>query len=120
MFENMTKCKKSWKLFCEWIYNKYGYKNLRENDFFSIDINIFTYKESTHIIDDDFILFIMPFFFDEYKIFIGIYNDSEDFYFDISYNKNECYETDYYSKNRLSVSQRACEKAFEILEKNKK
>lgn len=111
MFENMMKYEKAWKLFCEWIDKKYNYEFDRE--YFIIGY----YYEK---LSNDFILAVMPFFFDEYKIDIQSgYLSSEKIMSSLTSEYGFRPDSEMYfvkNKERIIVLKKACEKAFEILE----
>jgi hypothetical protein len=95
MFENMMKYKKAWDLFWEWLKEK------------KVAI-------STEIA----ILAILPFFFDEYNIYITMILDAVWTIFIVtSAVTYEKLKTNYINNERIEALQVACEKAFEILNK---
>lgn len=108
MFKNMMKYEKAWDKFCNWLLKKYESKY-----FYSIEIIIELYP-------DNFILAVMPFFFDDYDINIYPGQCSEGLYFVIFYNQIDIYDSgdyNFYYSDRKENLIKACEKAFKIFNK---
>ena len=101
------KLKKAWNTFLKWLKEEYSITSGNKKFFTCCDQDY---------IHDNLILSIMLFFFDEYEIIIEI---------SLSWIGWECYikkvKTDIFFSDRfnfrLESSKAACERAFEILEK---
>jgi hypothetical protein len=117
MFEKMLTYKKAWGLFCKWLKKKYCICVIK-NNYFHIPITCrdCDFDNQDYEIEDDFILSIMPFFFDEYEIFMQIRRISKNNYMSVTTDtyRNEFHFHRY--KNRMAALIPASEKAFEILE----
>lgn len=96
MFENMIKHEKAWRLFIDWFRDRYGLR-----------IKIYESRES------DFILCIMPFFFDEYNIDIEPSGNGTVIHFRDKLKNFTCQS---FTGERKESFIKACEKAFKILE----
>lgn len=112
MYEKMMKYKKVRKLFCDWIYDKYGF-SFEDNEFYKyIGENPYNAISYEYYPENDIILCLMPFFFDEQGIVIEIFKNRRTYMYEIWID----YGFYFGVKNRLKALQAACEKAFEILE----
>jgi hypothetical protein len=119
MFEKMIIHENGWREFYKWIQSKY--KNLWRQTEYSeqrSDDKYFHYGDnwkSIKYIDNDFILSIMPFFFDEKDIDIDTgKNRPANKHWSTIGNDDEC--EIYRKDDREKALIAACEKAFEIYE----
>lgn len=106
MFKKMMESKKTWEEFCERVSKKYDLLSNGKHFYYKRVID--RYKEFTN---DDFILSIMPFFFDKKGIEIEPSGTCCHIYLD-----NLLLKT-FAGDDRDLPLRQACEKAFEIREK---
>jgi hypothetical protein len=109
VFEKMMTYKKAWAEFCEWIGKRYEYVQLYKDKKFYRNKEDVIYNEDDLSIWNDFILFVMPFFFDEF----GIEVNTDIISCTVLYKRfNECIV----AADREKALIKGCEKAFLILE----
>jgi len=116
MFEKMMECKKSWKLFCEWIFENY---QIDINAYYNVFYLINAYEDASVEINKNIILSIMPIFFDEHEINEYVDQDINGIYYKMFYGQIGYYDSsndDIYFSDRTEALQAACIKAFELLE----
>lgn len=110
MFKKMMKYTKAWEMFCEWI-------ELKENCYWVDDFNFFAISDT--MINNNFILPIMPFFFDKFNLHLKAEDRCSTLYSRNKETENKLPSVNYLSHcigdNRKKTLIAACEKAFEIL-----
>jgi len=123
MFRKMMEYENAWDEFREWLDYKYGivYKMFK---FSCSGVKHFIVTGTNKIIAHDFILSIMPFFFDKKEIYIhgqklAITDKKRKWEYRIEYNENGITKYKWSDKfdNREEALKQVCEIGFEIFNK---
>lgn len=117
MFEEMMKHEKAWEKFCKWIKEKYNLNTYGVPGFYEeVDCDNCGDIAFEYEIDNNFILSIMPFFFDKYGVNISMeYSIPDAGFLTYVFYKEKWYEVDIEQGERMWALKDACIKAFELL-----